>query len=99
MSCFLSSSQQAYFAFTYSSLLIGAQWLFSFSALPFNLREPILFFFFGHCVALTVPFAFSLGLIELTGWGRERGKKKKHKKTNPLALSLKPVTFSWQLHC
>lgn len=25
MSCFLSSSQQAYFAFTYSSLLIGAQ--------------------------------------------------------------------------
>lgn len=89
-SSFLSSSEQAYFAFTYSSLLIGAQPPFSFSALPFNLREPIVF---QHHVAIAVPSAFGLGLIELTGWGRERGKK------NPLALSLKPVTFSWQLHC
>lgn len=73
MSSFLSSSEQAYFAFTYSSLLIGAQPPFSFSALPFNLREPIVF---QHHVAITVPSAFGLGLIELTGWGRERGKKK-----------------------
>lgn len=92
MSYFLSSSQQAYFAFTYSSRFIGAQRLFSFSAMPLNLREPILFLL---GVVLTVPFAFSLGLIELTDWERERERKK----TQPLALSLKPVTFSWQLHC
>lgn len=72
MSCFISSSQQAYFAFTYSSLLIGAQRLFSFSAMPLNLREPI---FFLPGVVLTVSFAFSLGLIELTDWEREREEK------------------------